>query len=177
MPQVETHQAAREAALKAHNSHFGQRNTKFFVQDGDSAGAIIAELGNDQTPVTYTVEFALHSPPPAFSTQTSLKFTVLLPLGFPGDFKPPAQSTAHDCPLNKNPKLEMFHYKGLFMVDGEPLNISDDFGHSMPPGTVQMANQRLKDAKPEDKKQKYEDRENVRKFIKYHYWLNEGGKR
>ena len=175
MPFAENDKAAREAAITAHGWHFGTRNKYRLEQDGKLISSNLpASKDKEMEEVTYTVQFDLEPTQAKATRETSLKFTVWLHKAFPGDFKPPVQCTAHNCPLNKahKPTLEKFHYRGLYMEIGEPLYGTDEFGDTQPSYKVNEAKKRLKWGNPERG-----DEEMMNAFVECHYWLEKSGER
>lgn len=176
LPLAEDSEAAQKAAINAHGWHFGTRNNYCLEQDRKLISSTLpASKDKEMKEVTYTVQFDLGPTKAEATGKTSLQFTVWLQKDFPGDFKPPVQCTAHNCPINtaKKATLEKFHYRGLYMESGEPLYGTDEFGNTQPSYKVNEAMKRLKWKKNIQKG----DQEMMDAFVEYHYWLEKSGVR
>lgn len=176
MPQAKNRQAALDAAIRAHGIHFGYKHCYFTLQDSPDVDITLANPTSMRTPQTYTIEFKLPGPPrplseehqtateraePPAAPTTSITFRYWLPWDILTSNEPPVQCTAHDCPL-----AGLFHYKGLFMVGGEPLVGSKRFGYSDPTTRIWEAEKRSKGECPTDKDLKIVDG-----FAKHHFWF------
>lgn len=177
MPQLESRDAALEAAVRAHLFHFSKDHTYIYSQDTPDVNMTTYRCSNKGPPLTYTVKFELKglrqteskahliavglAKPPTLPT-TSITFRYWLDNDFPiKDKLAPAQCTDHNCPLGY-----CFHFKGLFMADCTYLDAPDYFGNTRPPGRIWDA----------DKKVKLQlgasdwDRKLVKTFAQHHYW-------
>lgn len=171
MPYANDYGEAQNLAAVAHDCHFGKANQSRLVQDNRVINTTLPksrEKGlrkKGMRELTYTMTFQV--PVTLYGselTHTSLTFTVWIPDGdCPFGYNPPVPCTEPDCPVNIGP-VKRFHYKGLYLVDGDPYTTSKTFGHSIPPYKVDIAGLRLEGGNPQEG-----DQELVNAFNKYHH--------
>lgn len=174
MPQAGSRAAAVDAAIKAHEHHYGKDHTFVVTQDTADEEMTTSKSSNQGPPSTYTVNFELmqteseahliaiglaEAPTPQ---TTSITFRYWLDEDYPiKDKSAPVQCTDANCPL-----AYFFHFEGLFVDEGAYMDAEEYFGNTAPPTRIWDAEKRVKLLRGATEM----DRKLVKAFAQYHYW-------